>query len=64
MAKADKVTFKEFRNRYGTEDACWKVLFRLRFPEGFICPRYGFRECYPIHSATPGSAVFAAIRPQ
>ena len=50
MARADEVTFKEFRNHYGTEEACREVLFRLRFPEGFLCPRCGCREFYPIRS--------------
>ena len=49
MAEATAVTFKEFRVRYNTEDACRRELFRLRFPEGFVCPVCGCREYYPIH---------------
>ena len=49
MAKAATVSFKEFRARYNTEDACRGELFRLRFPEGFVCPVCGCREYYPIH---------------
>ena len=49
MAAATAVTFKEFRARYNTEAACRQELFRLRFPEGFVCPVCGCREVYPIH---------------
>ena len=50
MAKADAISFKEFRARYNTEDACRAELFRLRFPDGFICPVCGCREYYPVRS--------------
>jgi len=50
MAKAEAITFKEFLERYNTEEACWKELYHLRFPEGFICPHCGCRECFPICS--------------
>ena len=49
MAEATAVTFKELRARYNTEDACRRELFRLRFPESFVCPVCGCREYYPIH---------------
>lgn len=62
MARSDKVTIKESRNRYDTEDACREVLFRLRFPGGFICPRCDCREFIPPAAAIPVSAVPAAIR--
>lgn len=29
----------EFESRFGTEEACREYLLRLRWPEGFICPR-------------------------
>ena len=35
MARTAEITFKEFRRRYNTEDACRAELFRLRFPNGF-----------------------------
>ena len=37
MARTAEITFKEFRRRYNTEDACRAELFRLRFPNGFVC---------------------------
>jgi len=29
---------------------CWEELFRLRFPDGFACPKFGCREYYPIRT--------------
>ncbi|MEI3265635.1 MAG: transposase [Gemmiger sp.] len=48
MAHAEKITFQEFRTRFSTEDACRTELFRLRFPNGFVCPRCGCTEYYPV----------------
>lgn len=48
MAQAKAITFEEFRKQYETEEACREELFRLRFPDGFVCPRCGCREYYPI----------------
>ena len=49
MASTAEITFKEFRRRYNTEDACRAELFRLRFPNGFVCPKCGCVEYYPVH---------------
>ena len=48
MAQAEAIRFKEFRERYTTEDACRAELCRLRFAEGCIFPKCGSREFYPI----------------
>ena len=48
MARAESITFQEFRTRFSTEDACRTELFRLRFPEGFVCPKCGCTEYYPV----------------
>ena len=48
MAKAMGISFKEFRTRYNTEDACREELFRQRFPDGFVCPKCGCTEYYPV----------------
>src|SRR5665647_3076269 len=36
----------QFQKKFGTEKACQKQLFRLRWPEGFKCPRCGQMEAY------------------
>lgn len=37
----------EFEARFSTEAACREYLFRLRWPEGFCCPRCGGRKGWP-----------------
>jgi len=37
----------EFETRFSTEAACREYLFRLRWPEGFCCPRCGGRKGWP-----------------
>ncbi len=44
MAKAEKITFKSFRARFATEEACRDYMFEVRFPNGFVCPKCGCRE--------------------
>ena len=48
MARAESITFEEFRTRFSTEDACRAELFRLQFPNGFVCPKCGCTEYYPV----------------
>ena len=36
----------QFQKKFGTEKACQKQLFRLRWPEGFKCPRCDQAEAY------------------
>jgi transposase-like protein len=37
----------EFEARFSTEAACREYLFRLRWPDGFRCPRCGGRKGWP-----------------
>src|ERR1700676_4732530 len=37
----------EFEARFSTEEACREYLFRLRWPDGFCCPRRGGRKGWP-----------------
>ena len=46
MAKAAQISFKDFRTRFSTEDACRDYMFEVRFPDGFACPKCGCREYY------------------
>ena len=48
MAHAESITFWEFRTRFSTEEAWRAELFRLRFPNGFICPKCGCTEYYSV----------------
>ena len=39
-------TVLEFQRRFRTEEACLHYLIDSRWPEGFVCPRCGWREAY------------------
>ena len=39
----------EFQKRFSTEEACIEHLFKLRWPDGYTCPRCGHRQ-YCFHS--------------
>ena len=41
-------TFKEFQDRFCTEEACRDFLVESRWPEGYECPRCGHRDAYEI----------------
>jgi transcription initiation factor IIE alpha subunit len=58
MAKAAKITFKEFRTKFATEDDCRKYLFDNRFPNGFECPKCGGREYYYLKTRQRRISVF------
>ena len=36
--KMPEVSFLEWQKCFGTECACEKVLVKIRWPNGFICP--------------------------
>jgi len=38
----------KFQEKYGTEKACREYLFQVKWPNGFICPKCGYREYYSI----------------
>jgi transposase-like protein len=39
-------TLLELEKRFSTEDACREYLFKLRWPEGFLCPRCGGQDIW------------------
>jgi len=49
MAAAERITFADFQKRFKTEEVCREYLYRQRFPKGFVCPRCGGTEYYPIY---------------
>ena len=38
----------EFDAAFGSEEACWAYLVRLRWPEGFRCPGCGHDKAWPV----------------
>ena len=41
----------ELEANFGTEEACRAYLARLRWPDGFCCPRCGGNRSYPVRGA-------------
>ena len=39
-------TLVDVESRFGSEQACWDYLVKLRWPEGFMCPRCGGRTAW------------------
>jgi transposase-like protein len=39
-------TLVDVESRFGSERACWDYLVKLRWPEGFMCPRCGGRRAW------------------
>lgn len=48
MAKTKRIGIEDILKRFETEDACRDYLFKLRWPDGFICPICGCKEHYVI----------------
>ena len=48
MSQQKGISFKEFRQRFQTEEACEAYLFEQRWPDGFICPKCGGTGCYQL----------------
>lgn len=46
MSNYSKISFFEFQERFQTEEGCFHYLKKLRWPEGFQCPRCGHTEAY------------------
>ena len=40
----------EFLNQYGNEEQCQRMLYRLRWPQGFVCPACGNTTGCQLHS--------------
>lgn len=42
------LTWKQFQSRFRTESSCRKYVFRLRWPDGFVCPVCGHSGFYSL----------------
>jgi len=40
----------EFEERFATEESCRDYLFRIRWPDGYCCPRCGHRKVWSVAS--------------
>jgi len=41
MAKQEAMSLLEFQERFHDEDVCREHLYKMRWPEGFVCPKCG-----------------------
>ena len=48
--KANTYNLLEFTEQYGSNEACEKALFNLKWPNGFRCPKCGCEHCSIIRS--------------
>jgi len=46
MKHYETISFFEFQRQYSTEEACREKLFKMRWPDGFICPHCGNTTYY------------------
>jgi transposase-like protein len=44
------MTFEEFIKNFSTEEQCRDYLYKLRWPDGFVCPKCKGRENWPVGS--------------
>lgn len=44
MAQQKAMTLLEFQEHFHKEEACIEHLYKMRWPEGFVCPKCGCRE--------------------
>lgn len=42
------MSFFEFKERFPDEDACFDYMVKVRWPNGFVCPRCSHQHAYPI----------------
>ena len=48
MSKQKQMSLIQFQERFQTDESCREHLFKLRWPEGFVCPKCGHREYYSL----------------
>jgi len=44
----NEITFSEFKDKYSTESDCRDKLFKMKWANGYVCPKCGHNEYYYI----------------
>lgn len=47
MAQQETMTMMKFMERFDTEEKCREYLYKIRWPEGFVCPKCGAKDDRP-----------------
>lgn len=50
MAKQQPLSLIEFQDKFNSEEACQKHLFKMKWPQGFKCPKCGHDQYYFIET--------------
>jgi transposase-like protein len=50
VAKQETMTFAEFQRKFNSEKACEDYLFKMKWSEGFVCPRCTHTEYFEIQT--------------
>ncbi|MNW46297.1 Transposase zinc-ribbon domain protein [compost metagenome] len=48
MAKKEALTLIQFQKAFQTEEACHEHLYKMKWPDGFCCPRCSGRKSYEV----------------
>lgn len=48
MSKKKTLSFSQFIKRFPNEEACFDYLYKVKWPNGFVCPVCGHQYCYTI----------------
>lgn len=48
MSKKKALSFSQFIRRFPNEEACFDYLYKVKWPNGFVCPVCGHQHCYAI----------------
>lgn len=49
MPKKKALSFSQFIKRFPDEESCYKHLYTVKWPKGYVCPVCGHRHCYAIN---------------
>ena len=53
--KIPEISLLQWQERYGTEKACASTLAKIRWPNGFMCPRCSHERAYYISKKSEDS---------
>ncbi len=52
MAKQEPINLLQFQKKFNSEEACHQHLFKMKWPNGFLCPECSNSQAYEIQTRT------------